>query len=74
MADRMLRHIPSGVLYVYQDVFAQRADFEEIINVEAREIPDPDAAPKVIRRAKPKAETVAVDEDAVSADASRGLP
>lgn len=72
MADRMLRHIPSGVLYVYQDVFAQRPDFEEIINVEARVIPDSEV--RAPRRAKAKAEVVAVDADALSEDASRGLP
>lgn len=71
MADRLLRHIPSGVLYVYQDVFAQRSDFEEIIDVEAKEIPTPPAAP---RKVKAKVETPAVDDEAVSADASRGLP
>lgn len=72
MADRMLRHIPSGVLYVYQDVFAQRPDFEEIINVEARVIPDPEV--RAPRRAKPKAEVVAVDDAMISEEASRGLP
>ena len=72
MADRLLRHIPSGVLYVYQPVYAQRADFEEIFDVEAREIPDP--APKAARKVKPKAEVAAVDDEALSEEASRGLP
>lgn len=72
MADRMLRHIPSGVLYVYQDAFAMRADFEEIINVEAREVPDSEV--RVARRAKPKPEVAAVDDAAVSEEASRNLP
>lgn len=73
MADRLLRHIPSGVLYVYQAVYAQRPDFEEIFDVEAREIPDP--APKIARKVKPKAEAApAVDDEVLSEEASRGLP
>lgn len=68
MADRLLRHIPTGVLYVYQPAYALRADFEEIIDVEAKEIPTPKP------RAKAKAEVHKVDDEALSADASRGLP
>ena len=71
MADRMLRHIPSGVLYVYQPAFAMRSDFEEIINVEAREVKDP--KPRS-RKAADVPAPPAVDNDAISADASRGLP
>ncbi len=41
MTDRMLRHKPTGVLYVYQEAFANRPDFEEVINVESRVIEDP---------------------------------
>jgi len=72
MADRMLRHIPTGVLYVYQDVFAMRDDFEEIINVETREVPDSEV--RVARRAKPKAEVASVDGEALGEQAGRGLP
>ena len=68
MADRLLRHIPTGVLYIYQPVYAARDDFEEIIDVEAKEIPTPKP------RAKIKAEVPKVDEEALSADASRDLP
>ena len=71
MADRMLRHIPSGVLYVYQPAFAMRSDFEEIINVEAREIEEPKTKPKVRKAPEPPP---AVDDEAISADASRNLP
>lgn len=70
MTQRLLRHKPSGIIYVWQEVFAQRDDFEEIIDVEAKVIDtDSDSAPK--RRGRKAA---AIDEEALSADASRGLP
>ncbi len=40
MTQRYLRHIPSGVIHAYQDIYAIRPDFEEIIDVEARVIED----------------------------------
>ena len=71
--DRMLRHKPTGVLYVYQPAFAMRDDFEEVIDVEAREIKDPTPAPRS-RKVADAPTPPAVDDTAVSADASRGLP
>jgi len=69
MADRLLRHIPTGILYAYQDVFAQRPDFEEILDVESRVVEEPAAK-------KPKAKKVEykVDNDILGVEASRGLP
>lgn len=74
MADRMLRHIPTGVLYVYQPQFATRPDFEEIIDVEAREIPDPvEPTPRKTRKAAAPAPAM-IDEEKLAEEASRGLP
>jgi hypothetical protein len=91
MADKMLRHIPTGTLYIWQPAFAQRADFEDYV-------PEPEPvveAPAVVDAPAPKAKTsrkkaeaapepepvvkyapepAFVDEAALSADASRGLP
>lgn len=73
MADRMLRHIPTGVLYVYQPVFATRPDFEEIFDVESRVVPEAEVeAAKPKRKPKPVVEPT--DEAQISADASRNLP
>lgn len=72
MTQRLLRHIPSGILYAYQPAFAVRPDFEEVIDVEAREVPATETRPS--RRKKEAAPVAAVDEDALSADASRNLP
>ena len=45
MSDRLLRHIPTNILYVWQPAFANNPEFEEIIDVESRVIPDePEAA------------------------------
>jgi hypothetical protein len=74
MADRLLRHKPSGTLYIWQEVFAMRDDFEEIIDVESRVVPDePVEAPKP-RATRKKAEPAPVDESRIQEDASRGLP
>lgn len=59
MTQRLLRHIPTGILYAYQDIYAQRKDFEEIIDVEAKEIPEP-----VARKPRAKAETKSVETTA----------
>lgn len=69
MSDRMLIHKPTGVLYVYQDAFAQREDFEEVINVASRVVPE--AEVKASRKTK---DTPKVDDAALSVDAGRGLP
>ena len=53
MTQRLLRHKPSGVLYAYQDIYAIRPDFEEVIDVESRVIEDaPAEAPAKKTRAK----------------------
>ena len=53
MTQRYLRHIPSGVLHAYQDIYAIRPDFEEIIDVEAKVIEDVPAPKKITRTKKP---------------------
>lgn len=73
MTQRFLRHKPTGVLYAYQDIFAMRDDFEEIIDVEAKEVD-----PEVRRPGRPKKTTEPAirtnSDEALSADASRNLP
>ena len=72
MTQRLLRHIPSGVIYAYQDAFAIRSDFEEVVTVvEAPEVKEPAPVKKPAKR--PKYEVSAIDEELLSADASRGL-
>ena len=87
MADKMLRHIPTGTLYIWQPAFAQRADFEDYVPEPEPvvEAPAAVAAPKA-KTSRKKAEVAPepaekytpepafVDEAALSADASRGLP
>jgi hypothetical protein len=90
MADKMLRHIPTGTLYIWQPVFAQRADFEDyvpepepVVEAPAADAAAPkaktsrkkaDATPEPEPEAKYTPEPAFVDEAALSADASRGLP
>lgn len=84
MADKMLRHIPTGTIYIWQPAFAQRADFEEYVPEPA---PTPEEVvesvvtkPRSTRKKaiepapEPTPEPVFVDEEALSADASRNLP
>ena len=61
MTQRYLRHIPSGVIHAYQDIYAIRPDFEEIIDVESRVIEDT-PVPK-----KPRAKKVDTVEAALDA-------
>lgn len=87
MADKLLRHIPTGTLYIWQPAFAQRADFEDYVPEPEPVVEAPAAtdAPKA-KSSRKKAEVAPepaekytpepafVDEAALSADASRGLP
>ncbi len=52
MAQRLLRHKPSGVLYAYQDIYAVLPEFEEVadpnvIDVVAVEVPTPKRTKKI---------------------------
>lgn len=81
MQTKYLRHKPSGIVYAYQAVFAKRADFEPIPDEPAEETIAPPAKAPRAPKEKPKAaapvtfdDVVAIDEAALSADASRNLP
>lgn len=71
MTQRYLRHKPSGIIHAYQDIYAIRPDFEEIIDVESRvigttvEIKGDTPAPKKAR--VKKQETVESVESALDA-------
>lgn len=80
MADKLLRHKPTGVIFVSQPAFEQREDFEPYTPPEEKPAepaePAPRArAPRAPKPAEPVAEpTPLVDEAALSADATRNLP
>lgn len=84
MADRMLRHIPSGILYIWQPAYAQRKDFEEVVEEAAPEVveePVQEATKPRTRRVKAldpqpvvEVEPVVVEEERIEEDASRNLP
>lgn len=70
---RLLRHKPSGQLFVYQEAFAQRADFEEVTPEPAAK---PARAPRKARAAEDEAPGPTAEEnaEAIGLDASRNLP
>lgn len=74
MSQKMLRHIPSGTLYVWQEVFAFRPDFEEVVEPTPAEVAEPVTIPAAKVRKTRKPEPAVIDEEALSADASRDLP
>jgi hypothetical protein len=83
MSDRMLRHIPSGTLYIWQPAYAQRKDFEEVVEEVVEEAPAEVAEPAKPRARRVKAldpqpiveaEVVIVEEERIQEDASRDLP
>lgn len=79
MPDLYLRHVPTGIVYISQPAFALRPDFvpcnldgSDVVDVEATEVA-PTVTPRT-RRVKASPEPFMIDEAAISADASRGLP
>lgn len=84
MADRMLRHIPTGILYIWQPAYAQRKDFEEVVEEAAPEVvetPAEEVTKPRARRVKAldpqpvvEVEPVVVEEERIQEDASRDLP
>jgi hypothetical protein len=77
MADRLLRHKPTGVVYIYQPVFAMRDDFEEIIDVESRVVDEPPATKPRRTRVQPAPEQMTIptiDDLQLGSEAARGLP
>lgn len=68
MADRLLQHKPTGVMYIWQEVFANHADFEEIIDVESKVVSEPPKRPKL------GLPTKAASDAVLGAEAARGLP
>ena len=85
MADRYLKHLPSGIIFIYQGAFAKRDDFIEVADLEGTPMPvgdadEPVAPAKAAKPAKaPKSKPAPVDDlgadidAALSKDASRGL-
>jgi len=73
MADRFLKHIPSGQVFIHAPPWVGHEDFVEVAN--AAGDPFPDEAPVVnpAPRRKKAADAPVVDDAALSADASRGL-
>lgn len=68
MADRLLLHKPSGQLFIHQAAFADHPDFEEVIDVEAKEVVE--EKPKATR--KKTVETV--EPRSIEEQASADLP
>jgi len=64
--QRLLRHKPSGQIFVYQEAFACRDDFEDVA-------PEP-ATEKPARRTRAAAAEQPTADEALGADASRNLP
>lgn len=84
MADRYLKHVPTGQIFVYQAAFATREDFVEVADLAGNALPEAiEGDFKVVEEPKPAgkkkklvvAESSDIDDidAALSADASRGL-
>lgn len=75
MADKYLRHKPSGILYIWQEAYAFRDDFEEVVEVAPPVEDAVDSTPVVVKtRRTKKAEPPVPDEARIQEDASRDLP
>lgn len=75
MTEKLLRHIPTGVIWVSQPAWETRSDFEPYepppVAEAAAEVAPPVEKPKKTRAPRP--EPVAVPDEALSQEASRGL-
>ena len=72
MADRFLKHIPSGHVFIYAPPWVGHEDFVEVANAIGDPIPEPEPVVNPAPRRK-KAVEAPVDDAPLSADASRGL-
>jgi hypothetical protein len=77
MTEKLLRHIPTGVIWVSHPAWETRSDFEPYeppVEVAAADAPVPEAPRKPRKpRAESVPEVVAVSDEALSQEASRGL-
>ena len=75
MADRFIKHTPTGQVFIYAPPWIGRDDFEECANAAGDPMPDLEVAVSPAPRAKrsPKVTETPPDDAALSADASRGL-
>lgn len=72
MADRFLKHVPTGVTYIWQPVFASSPDFVECADADGNDF----QASTKGKKAKVSTPDPGLDVDldaALSADASRGV-
>lgn len=70
MTDKLVRHIPTGVIWVSQPAWENRSDFEPYEPEVVKEAP---AAPAVRKPRAAKVEPVVVPDETLSQEASRGL-
>ena len=74
MADRYLKHVPSGQVFIYQSTFASRDDFEECADAQGTPMNVFEGEFKVVDEpTKKRGSRKKEDEAALQADASRGL-
>ncbi len=73
MADRFLKHIPSGHVYIYAEPWITHDDFVEVFNAAGDPMPEPEPVINPAPRRKKNTETPVADDAALSADATRGL-
>jgi len=76
MADRFLKHIPSGHVYIYAEPWIGREDFVEVANAAGDALPEPEPEvnpPPKAKKTKLTAVETPLQDEALMADASRGL-
>ena len=75
MADRFIKHTPTGQVFIYAAPWIGRDDFEECFNAAGDPFPqpEPEVSPAPRARRSKAADLVPADDAALSADATRGL-
>lgn len=73
MADRFIKHTPTGQVFIYAAPWIGRDDFEECANAAGDPMPDPEAVVNPPPKTRKSKSVEVIDDAAISADASRGL-
>jgi hypothetical protein len=75
MADRFLKHVPSGQIFIFAPPFNSHDDFVEVADAQGTPLevePEVNPAPRK-RKSNAAADTATAADVALSADASRGV-
>lgn len=73
MADRYTKHIPTGQVFIYQEAFASREDFEECADAAGNPMVEVKAGLKPLDAVVKGGKKEKAAQESINAEASKGL-